>query len=353
MSASMPAARDARMDAARAIAIVLVVLGHARGIPGGFALLVFSFNVPLFFLVSGWVTTAYGRARSDAQAWARVVRGLLLPYLGFFLLAYLYWLLTRHIGEKALRWGALPWWDPLVGALQGNGPGLYVQPALWFLPALALTTLAFRYLARQLSPLPLAALAAILAWAWIAWFPPLGLRLPWGLDVLPVTLFFFACGAIVGRFNTRVRAFLEWKGTVPLLAMVWLPLAWVNGRVDVNMLRFGHWPPLFLLVALLGAALVLCLAGWIQRWSAVQWIGRNTLLILGTHFPVFFVLSGIRSLAGVQSPPGPGWALWVSVVALLAAVPLRRILMRWAPWMLGAEPATRGPAVGMPEAGPR
>jgi acyltransferase len=352
MSAT-PAGRDTHLDAARAIAIVLVVLGHARGIPGTFALLVFSFNVPLFFVVSGWVTTAHGRARSDAQALARLARGLLLPYLGFFVLAYLYWLLTRHIGEKALRWGDVPWWDPLAGALVANGPGLYVQPALWFLPALFVTALAFHHLAKWMVAWRLAMAMAVLAWAWIAWFAPLGVRLPWGLDVLPVALFFFACGAAVGRFTARARAFLEWKGTALPLVVAWLPLAWLNGRVDVNMLRFGHWPPLFLLVALLGAALVFNLAGWIQRWPAVQWVGRNTLLILGSHFPVFFFLSGIRSLAGVQSPPGPGWALGISAVALLVAVPLRWILMRWAPWMLGAGPQARVPAVGMPEAGPR
>lgn len=350
---ALPTRRDTRLDAARAIAIVLVVLGHARGIPGGFALLVFSFNVPLFFLVSGWVTTVHGQARSDAQALVRLARGLLLPYLGFFLLAYLYWLLTRHIGEKAARWGDLPWWDPLLGALRANGPGLYVQPALWFLPALFVTVLAFRPLVRRLPPSLLAAVAAAVAWAWIAWFPPLGLRLPWGLDVLPVALFFFACGAAVGRLPARARAFLEWKGMALLLAAAWLPLAWLNGRVDVNMLRFGQWPPLFLLVALLGAGMVLGVAGRIGHWPAVQWIGRNTLLILGTHFPVFFVLSGVRSLAGVQSPPGLGWALGVSVLALLAAVPLRWILVRWAPWMLGVAPPSREPAVGMPEAGRR
>jgi len=334
--------RDGRIDAARAIAIVLVVLGHARGIPQTYTLLAFSFHVPLFFFLSGWVGTAYGRSRSDGETWLRLVRTLLVPYLCFFVLAYVYWLATRGLGAKALRWGDRPWWEPLAGLLAGNGPGLYVQPALWFLPALFVTAICFHYLRRWLRPGVLALLTAVLAVVWAAWFPSLGMRLPWGLDVLPVSLFFFAAGAAIaarGVSSPRGSA-VSWL--LPLaVAAVWLPLAWINGKVDINLLQFGRWPALFLLVALLGTAMTMGAGGWIAGWPGVQWIGRNTLLILCTHFLVFFVLSGVRALLHVPGEPGLAWALFVSAFALLAAVPLRWLVMRCAPWMIGARRESR------------
>jgi len=354
-AAAMPAPRDGRIDATRAIAIVLVVLGHARGIPHAYTLLAFSFHVPLFFLVSGWVATAYGRPRSDADTWRQLGRTLLVPYVFFFFVAYAYWLLTRDMGAKALRWGERPWWEPLVGLLMGNGPGLYVQPALWFLPALFTTAIAFHYLRKRLHPGLLVVACALLAWAWIAWFPPLGVRLPWGLDVLPVSLFFFACGAALAP---RVRAMHGSRVAVIaltlLVAAIWLPLAWHNGKVDMNKMQFGDSTPLFLLTALLGTAMTMGIAGWIARWPGVQWIGRNTLLILCTHFLVFFVLSGLRSLAGIHAEPSAGWALFVSAFALAAAVPMRWLLMRFAPWTLGARrtPAPVAPTP-LPETRPQ
>ncbi|MEE7547185.1 acyltransferase family protein, partial [Xanthomonas sp. Kuri4-1] len=325
-------------------AIVLVVLGHAKGIPHAFTILVYSFHVPLFFFLSGWVGAAYGSPRSAAATWSKLVRTLLVPYVCFFLLGYAYWLMTRGIGEKAARWGDRPWWEPLVGLVRGSGPDLYVQPALWFLPALFVTTLAFFYLRRLLAPAWLALAAGVAAWLWILGFPPLQQRLPFALDVLPVSLFFFAAGALLaGRdrlLPTSARGNLI---ALAVLALPWLVIAWRNDRVDVNLLVFGHSPAAFFAAALLGTLMALCAGRLIQHLPGVQWIGRNTLLILCTHLLVFFVLSGVMALAGGFGPggPGAGWAVFVLAAALAASVPLRWILMRWAPWALGARAVPR------------
>lgn len=331
--------RDAHIDATRALAIVLVVLGHAKGIPHAFAVLVYSFHVPLFFFLSGWVGAAHGSARADAATLRKLARTLLVPYVFFFLLGYVYWLLTRNIGEKALRWGDHPWWEPLQGLASGIGPQLYVQPALWFLPALFVTTLAWLWLRQRVSPGWMLLLAVIVATAWIAWFPALDLRLPFALDVLPVSLCFFAAGALCSAAPWLLpRSSPGNMVALALLALPWLALAWHNGRVDVNMLRFGQSPLLFFVTALLGIFMAMCAARLLQPLAWVQWLGRNTLLVLCTHMLVFFVLSGVASLAGGfgQAGPGPGWALFVSAFALLACVPMRWLLMRWAPWALGA-----------------
>lgn len=337
-AATSPRPRDARIDAAKAVAIVLVVLGHAKGIPPAFALLVYSFHVPLFFFLSGWVLQAHGSARGVGQAWPKLARSLLLPYAGFFLLAYAYWLVTRHIGEKAARWGELPWWDPLIGLATAIGPRLYVHPALWFLPALFVTTLLDLQLRRWLRPGWRAALGLAVAWVWIVCFPPLGLRLPFALDVLPVAWAFFALGAL-GAAGAGLPRSLPINLVLGVaLALPWAWLAWSNGRVDVNQLQFGASAWKFFLAALLGTGMTLCLARLVEGWAAVQWIGRNTLLILCTHILIFFVLSGVAALAGLYPPgskPGPGWALAVSAFALAASVPLRWLLARWAPWAIG------------------
>lgn len=334
-------ARDARIDAAKALAIVLVVLGHAKGIPHAFTILVYSFHVPLFFLMSGWVGEAYGaRARSGPLPWRKLVRTLLVPYLCFFLLGYAYWLLTRDIGGKALRWGDRPWWEPLRGLASGIGPDLYVQPALWFLPALFVTTLAFSALRRTLAPGWLALGCVPLALLWIGWFPRLGLRLPFGLDILPVSLAFFVLGAWLSRLPRLLpQGIAANVVTALVLALPWCVLAWRNDRVDVNMLVFGHSASAFLVAALLGSLMTLCAARLLQGAAWLQWIGRNTLLILCTHLLVFFVLSGVAALAGLfdGGRPGFGWAVFVSAFALAAAVPMRWMFMRWAPWMLGAQ----------------
>jgi acyltransferase len=268
---------------------------------------------------------------------------LLVPYVFFFLLAYAYWLLTRGIGEKALRWGQLPWWDPLAGLLSGIGPQLYVHPALWFLPALFVTALAYQLLRRALQPEAIALLALPPALAWILAFPSAGLRLPFALDVLPVALLYYAVGAVAGRSAPLPRS--AWVGCTAAVAVAlpWLLLAWSNGRVDINQLRFGAAAWKFLVASLLGTSMVLLASPLAAQSAVLRWMGRNTLLILCTHILVFFVLSGIASLTGLFPPgskPGAAWAITVSFVAIALCLPLRWVFLRYAPWALGVRGET-------------
>ncbi|MCD0258565.1 acyltransferase family protein [Xanthomonas melonis] len=333
-------ARDPRIDAAKAIAILLVVFCHAKGVPHGMTLFAYSFHVPLFFLVSGWLAAGYAsRTTNLAQTIAKQARSLLLPYATFYLLGYAYWLLTRNIGEKAARWGSHPWWEPIVSLFTGIGPDLYVQPPLWFLPVMLVTAIAYLLLRRLLPPVAIALLALPLAWGWMHWFPGQGMRLFFGLDVLPVSLCFYALGALLVHVSPHLPRTLPASALVTvLLASVLVWLSQRNGRIDVNMLQFGHAHGLFLLSAVLGSLMVICAARLVQGWSWIQWIGRNTLLILCTHMLVFFVLSGVAALAGGfgGARPGLGWAVFVTLFALAACVPMRWILMRFAPWTLGA-----------------
>jgi acyltransferase len=339
---SVSADRDPRIDAAKGVAIMLVVLGHAKGIPGWFTVLAYSFHVPLFFVLSGWLSH-----RRDAypirQLLDTLVRTLLVPYVVFFLLAYAYWLLTRNIGEKALRWGQLPWWDPLTGLATGIGPQLYVHPALWFLPALFVAALSYQLLRRVLPPEMIALLSLPPALAWILAFPATGLRLPFALDVLPVALLFYAMGAVAGTSATLPRTVLAGCAAAALVALPWWLLAWSNGRVDINQLRFGASAWKFLVASALGSVMVLMISPLAAKSAALRWIGRNTLLILCTHILVFFVLSGVASMAGlfpVGTKPGASWAVAVSAISIALCVPMRWMFLRYAPWALGQRGAT-------------
>ncbi|MFO3707038.1 acyltransferase family protein [Xanthomonas codiaei] len=337
-------ARDPRIDAAKAIAILLVVFCHAKGVPYGMTLFAYSFHVPLFFLVSGWLAAGYAsRTTSLSQTMTKQARSLLLPYVTFYLLGYAYWLLTRNIGEKAARWGSHPWWEPIVSLLTGIGPDLYVQPPLWFLPVMLVTVIGYVLLRRVLPPLAIAAVALVAAWLWMNWFPAQGIRLFFGLDVLPVSLCFYALGALLIHVSPRLPTSLPVSALVTVvlaLAVAWL--AQFNGRIDVNMLQFGRNHAVFLLSAVLGSLMVICAARLVQGWAWIQWIGRNTLLILCTHMLVFFVLSGVAALAGGfgSARPGLAWAIFVTLFALVACIPMRWILMRFAPWALGARAVT-------------
>lgn len=227
---ALAATRDWQIDAAKALAIVLVVLGHASGMPPAYKLFAYSFHVPLFFVLSGWVGERFGRRVLTGATVAKLARTLLIPYLSFFLVAHALWLLTAALDGHAGHAQARPLWDPLTGVLWANGAGLYVLPALWFLPALFVTTLAYIALRARLSAAAVAALSLALALAWAGWFPSLQVRLPLALDVLPVALFFVAVGGWLSRFADALRILGAGVGAIGCGVVVAGRVEWAGGR---------------------------------------------------------------------------------------------------------------------------
>src|SRR4051794_26860773 len=95
------------IDAAKAIGIVLVVLGHAPGAPSGVVTLIYSLHMPLFFFLSGFLLSP---ARADAPLRTTIVRtgrALLVPYAFFFTVSLVYWLATRDLGARAAKFAGL------------------------------------------------------------------------------------------------------------------------------------------------------------------------------------------------------------------------------------------------------
>ncbi|WP_234048969.1 acyltransferase family protein [Xylella fastidiosa] len=81
---SLSVGRDARIDAAKGLGIFLVVLGHAKGLPEWWVVLIYSFHVPLFFLLSGWAAGTNMCQSGFCECLLHLMRTLLVPYVFFF-----------------------------------------------------------------------------------------------------------------------------------------------------------------------------------------------------------------------------------------------------------------------------
>ena len=322
------------VDNAKAIGIVLVVLGHSRGQPDYLTNLIFGFHVPLFFLLSGFLVKADKLDESvGAGAW-RLLRTLGLPYLVFFAMAWLYWLATRHIGGKALQTAGLAWFDPLVGLFSGLQEDLYIDPPLWFFPCLIATAVAYhasrKFLDLKWSTVIFVALAFLLAMLWpgdaASW------RLPLGLDTMWIALAFFALGqglrmhpAFFPR-NRRVLLMLFVLGLVLLAGA-----AAVSGRVDLANMRFGAVPTLYLPMALFGIAATLSISQYLPRSGIANWLSENTLTIFPAHFLFLSLVRGVAislHLVPADYIYGLGWSLMSSALAIALCAPLVWCLRR-------------------------
>lgn len=332
--------RHAFVDNLKAIAIVLVVLGHAPAMPDAVRELIFGCHVPLFFFAAGFLA-AGGAARAPGEQARGALRRFVVPYAAFFLISYAYWLATRDYGNSAARYAGLPWWDPWVDFLLGYGS--YVNPTLWFFPCIAATTLLHRALRSRLDRVGLLAACVVPAALVVLLWPQAGPLVPWRLDTALVALAFYGVGFHChGKGLSRRAAHPPslWWAAVPGVPYLWLALA--NPGADLALMRFGAVPALYLPVAALGIAATAIISMNFAGNGLTRWLSANTLYIFPLHWLMFrfFTGVGIVLLELPRDFKDQSWLIGLAyaAAALLLCIPASAWLRRW-PLLTGAAAA--------------
>lgn len=334
--------RIAWVDNARAIGILLVVVGHAPGLPPVLHRLIYSFHMPLFFFLSGYLLQSSGPEPSVWHFLKRSARSLLVPYLFFGLLSYLYWLPTHSRGTFGRDYASLSPFDPLYGLAYGTIDGLYMNRVLWFFPCLFCTVVLFS-MASRIRHLPLQWFVLVEA-ALLGLYMPTFLgraRLPWNLDAALAALAFYAAGHF---FRSRGEAHLHapgrrWLGwaLLPAAAAACGVMALSNMGVEMSKMEFGS-RALFLGAAFAGILATILASRLLPSTAAARWLSHNTIVV----FPLHPILFGIFTAIGVivfRQPhafkQSPVFGLLYVLGSLACCVPLAHALRRYAPWLTG------------------
>jgi fucose 4-O-acetylase-like acetyltransferase len=292
-------ARNNGIDIAKGLGILLVVLGHnwiVSHSPGLPIQLIFSFHMPLFFVLGGVFLNPSTGSREFIRSKADA---LLKPYFAVLLLLGIY-----QIGVGVTTPGKY-----FPGVLYGVGSTIEWAP-LWFLPCLFVTLIVARLLANIVARAPrpqvaltvaLIALFVIGAWSSTAFvnidsavspaliwcFGPNKLihGLPFSLDLVPVSTAFLLCGYLL-RQHIRNPVFRPLAVLCAAAMFFGLNLAF-RYFTDLNLRIYGNGL-ITPLRALSGIYLVVALAAFIDSRSAaltrlLAYLGRLSLLILIFH----------------------------------------------------------------------
>jgi acyltransferase len=327
------------IDNARAIGIVLVVLGHAPALPALASNLIFAFHMPLFFFLSGLVVSADRLNMSTTHRAILLTRTLLLPYVFYFFIAYVYWLVAKRHGLRATEFELLTWWNPLIGLLDGSADDLYVDVVLWFFPCLFVTAIAHHMVCKFVPTSVAAVILAIVTLGFVLTHDATSFRWWWSADCAIVAVGFYAFGAACNDWLKRRKPH---RGPLNMVTAVLgtaacVALTQVNGHVDLNHLAFGVIPALYVPMAITGIAAALAVSMLLPPSTLARWLSINTLVIFPLHFLMFSLFTGIAiELFGlsVNFKEATAWtsALYAGV-ALLMCWPVAMVLHRCFPWL--------------------
>jgi acyltransferase len=363
--------RLAYADVARLIGIFLVYHGHVverMMYLGNIAAahqykFIYSFHMPLFFVLSGLIAKDWGAEQSIAQFARSRFFSRIVPLIFFnAALALLSLVHKPDFPPIPLETGSDYANAALMTALQLP---VFNIPT-WFLMCLVVVECihfaAFRFLrgsdARIVVAIAVFYLAGYALNSRFQFFQPGNFALPnWWIAYEAITMYaFYLAGVLVRR-----RGWLSGDVSLiipALLAIVGFALVLITYDLNEGPFRLnieavvilaaahGHilWFPL---TALAGSLGVLALGKLLESADWMAWLGQNALILFCLNGVVYHHINGPFAAWFAANMPPNGWAVTVaaallSIASIALAVPLVMTLNRWLPQLVG-QPTMQGP----------
>lgn len=306
----MMATRNETIDIAKAIGIILMVVGHTR-CPDYLRQLIYLFHMPLFFLFSGYF---FNQKYLDNRKMfiKRKLKTLYLPYVKWsllFLLIYNFCFEINIYSEKVSYFGIVfhpysiqDYFRHALSILFSMTEHAPLLGGFWFLHSILWGNIIFLFSLRCIKGRKLMALLFIMTCLFLHFKIIIPIVEITSLDVLAAL--FIAIGfylkEIQGNLMTRLST---WKVVccclVLLLLAYLLPVSFQS--VTAKKLIF------FIFSGVAGTTVTVKFATFIQKYAILNkimpYIGQNTLTILALHILCFRLVSYIICIC-------TGMALW-------------------------------------------
>ena len=291
-------ARVASLDIVRIVGVIAVVAGHVWGDVPTVRALLYSWHVPIFFVLSGYLDTV----RPLPEIARRRARSMLLPYVT--------WLAVI----TALFPGLLPWQNLLKGGIYLTRP----YSAFWFVTALFVAVIVASVIRR----FPLAAqwtvalLLVSFGWFWgstlaFVW---------WSAAIGGLCLCFVVAGRSLRRLDTSSRI----GAAIAALLLIAALSAAVAGLIRPLDLKYGDFgtPVASVAMAMVISASMIVLAEHLFRGLGPRPSAVVSRIAMGAFTVVLAHAAVLQSLAGMERRIVPFLAA-LAIPWLLALILLR------------------------------
>lgn len=273
--------RDDVMDIAKGIAIISIVLGHS--LPESIAKnILYSFHVPLFFFISGY----FQNSTNVGKITIKRLRQLSIPYL-VTVLCMAVFSMFLNLENYNIEEHIVNLCNIFISSIYAAGVDV-VSPffvsqigAIWFLPALTLSSICFAWVTKESNRRTLVIICCALICYWLSkefW-------LPLSILAIPFCTIFMLIGYWVRR-NSVLDGFMRFKNKKILYLIP--TVIWIFGvlKGGLVLVTNNSYPNLFwnLVEIISGIICMIVLSCMIKNvpvlGSFMCGIGKNTLTII-------------------------------------------------------------------------
>lgn len=282
--------RNPHLDFLKGIAIIAVVIGHCWLLDRPMRNFLYSFHLPLFFCISGYLLNNKAPFKKFIVSKAG---SILKPYAFYFICSYLCTVLifkypvTLELTLKGLFLG-------------GNYCTEFYNAPLWYLPLFFISVCVF-YWILKIKPLILQ-YAIIITGAVLSlpfnqllytYFPDK--LIPFNIQALLPSLFFMFIGHEFRRIDlNRLKSKINGYGLFAC-AMLLFGIGTIIGKDNIDQINSLFMTYEFYFYPLLIIPLIV-LIGCGTRNKHIEYLGANSITILGLHRLVFYIFSDTLGL---------------------------------------------------------
>ena len=228
--------RESWIDNLRGFGILLVILAHISYSEGYIQNAIYSFHMPLFFFISGYLLSKYDKCVLSFKFFFNKILSLLWPYCTYSIIAFLYLAIVRNFPE-------LKYAIKQTVFLQGYG-NLWFIPCLLLAELLGILFLKFSFKIQAIIILLLMILTSVVSVYVIPLcnYKNIGVLLIFTNRIL-ISMVFLFCGKLFSISNKNLK-----NGKLRLIlfigAMLFftlnMVLCQINGIVDLHMARMNN-----------------------------------------------------------------------------------------------------------------
>ena len=265
------------IDIAKGYGIVLVILAHLN--KWSFNNYIYSFHLPLFFFLSGYV---FKVNNNFVDFLIKKIKGLLVPYFLLGIPMVLFIALYNLKGLKGIKYYSI---QLLIQKRQFT---------IWFLTGLFILNVLFYFVEKLFKKdVCIFIVSVIMAGLGLFYYKNGGLALPWNMDVSFTAMPFFAGGFICKNNKDKIDDLLSKKNDwlfIILFALINLVLTYINIKLSGSTLEmyfnvYGQ-PIITYLAAFAGIFVVVLISKKFEN-RIIKYIGRNSLIYFAWHQTIF------------------------------------------------------------------
>lgn len=318
------------IDQARGLSIFLVVYGHNFPINEPY---IYSFHVPLFFLISGM----FHPSSINLALVKKRAKMILIPYFFWAFSLFFFWLFIGRKFGKSSNLDLSPI-DNLIGVFYAQGGQSYMDWGIpmWFLPCIFLVFIFYGLLQKIPNKIVRYIVSIVLFIIGFSWIKITNLHLPWSIDVALVALLFYSIGNLIKKWIIKLSNKKAILFMIVLFVIHVITFYYNQLKIDMYRSIYGN-ESLFLISGITGSIAYILFFKLVPIFKFFSYLGKHTIILLATHIRMLTLIKLVFYLTlGITVFEFNEWQkIGLSVLQIVLIIPVIWLVNKYAPILDG------------------